>query len=503
MGRVVLPLLFAAAAACAFVVIGHPPPPPPPAPPPPPRDPRTVEAADLPPVEDGPDPDDPNDAQARFALAMTGHRRVVYTGDLDDIKRRHVIRVLTRNNSTSYFLYKGVEAGFDYEIARWIAKEIGVRLEMVVSPTRRDLVPFLLEGKADMILAGFSEESARVDRVHLTRPYLETPWVVVTRKKKGPKIESVDDLHGLEVLVRYSSGALHRLRAVGGVDVKAAVEGLESEDLLDAVADGEVPACVVEERIAKVELLHRDDLKIAFTLPGGPDREAPAVRREDVKLWALLDDFIARHRKDTDWNVTYAKYHSSFKRTAAVRDDTLRADREGRLSPWDPLFRKAGEKADVDWRLLAAQAYQESRFDPQARSPFGAVGVMQLLPSTSKELGCDHPERPPCAIDAASRFLGKLMKRYPDLALKDRVRFSLAAYNVGPAHLDDARELAEKQGLNRNRWFGNVEKAMLLLSKPKYYSQVKHGFARGDEPVKYVSEIQTRYDNYVQLADNK
>lgn len=497
MRGVLAPALFAGGAILAFVLAAGPPPPPPP--PPPPVDPR---------IDSGAHADglfDELDDQQRFALALTAHRRKTYTGDLDDIRARGVLRVLTRNNSTSYFLYQGVEAGYDYEIGRWIARELGVRLEMVVAPTRRELVPWLLDGKGDVIIAGLSTAAARADRVLFTRTYIETPWVVVTRKRKGPRIEKVEDLAGIDLLVRPSSGAMPRLRALGisGLALRGALEGLESEDLLDSVADGEVTACLVEERIARVELMHQKNLRIAFTLPGGPDLAGLAVRKEDVKLAAALDDFVQRHRKSTDWNVTYMKYHSSKERTAAVRDEALRADKDGRLSPWDQHFKKAGALHDVDWRLLAAQAYQESRFDPEARSPFGAVGVMQLLPSTAKELGCDDPKKPRQAIRAAALYLSKLMKRWKnehDVALKDRVRFALAAYNVGPAHLDDARQLAARLGLDRNRWFGHVEKAMALLARPKHYQTVPHGFARGDETVRYVSEIQTRYDAYVALT---
>jgi membrane-bound lytic murein transglycosylase F len=118
-----------------------------------------------------------------------------------------------------------------------------------------------------------------------------------------------------------------------------------------------------------------------------------------------------------------------------------------------------------------------------------------LLPSTAKELGCEHPELPNAAITASTAYLSKLMRRYSnkDIALKDRVRFALAAYNAA---------LARQEGLNANRWFGNVERAMLLLSKPRYYQKAKHGFARADETVRYVSEIQTRYDAYVALTSS-
>ncbi len=482
MKRVVVALVFVAIAAGAWWVVSS-------------RAPAPAEAAAV-----AEPPEDPAD---RFARALSGHRDQMYTGDLDEVKKRGVLRVLTRNNSTSYFLYKGVEAGFDFEVARWIAKEMGVRLEMVVAPTRRELVPWLLEGRGDVVIAGFSTEAARADRVLYTRPYIESPWVVVTRLD-GPALTSTADLAGLDLLVRPSSGAMRRLRDLdlSGMRLRGAVETEESEDLLDKVGEGDATACVVEERIAKVELMHRADLRVALTLPDD-DLAALAVRKEDQQLHAFLDAFLEQNRKSTDWNLAYRRYHSWKEQTGAMRDDELRADKDGRISPWDDLFQGAARAHDVDWRLLAAQAYQESRFDPDARSPAGAVGLMQILPTTAAELGCGDPLSPDAAITCSAKFLGKLMRRYtkPEIELKDRVRFALAAYNCGPAHVDDARVLARGQRLNGDRWFGDVERAMLLLSRPKFYERAKHGFARGEETVRYVSEIQTRYDAYIALTD--
>ncbi|OGQ18410.1 MAG: hypothetical protein A2138_16350 [Deltaproteobacteria bacterium RBG_16_71_12] len=495
----------------------------PPPPPPTPVDPR-IDLAGAPtpppvPAFGGPvaEPPVPETAQERFAQALTGHRRKSYVGDLPDLRTRGVVRVLTRNNSTSYFLYKGVEAGFDYELASWIADEMKVRLEMVVAPTQRELVPWLLDGRGDLILAGLSTSAARADRVHFTRPYIQTPWVVVVKKpaaeKKGkrestppptPTPRSLEELAGKDVVVKPSSGAMKRLRGfeIPGLVARAAQETEESEDLLDDVGDGKAFACVIEERIAKVELLHRDDLEIALTLPGGDDDAALAVRKEDALLHEFLEKFLEQNYKGTRWNLTWRRYHSWKDETRAVRNDELRGDRDGRITPWDEDFKRVGADHDVDWRLLAAQCYQESRFDAQARSRFGAIGVMQFLPTTAKELGCADPLEPRAAITCGGRYVGKLAKRYTEdeIALKDRVRFALAAYNAGPGHLDDARVLAKTQGLDHNRWFGNVETAMLLLSKPRYYETAAHGFARGEETVRYVSEIQTRYDAYVGLA---
>lgn len=504
-------------------------------PPPPPVDPRhdavDVDAGSMP-------------SEHRFAAAMTGHRGKVYFGDVDAIRSRGVLRVLTRNNASGYFLYRGVERGFDYELAERLAKDIGVRLEMVVAPTRRDLIPWLLEGRGDVIIAGLSTETPRADRVQFSSPYEETRWVVVAPKKKGfPKIEAVNDLSQVALLVRPSSSALPRLRALqvpGGLTLVAAMETLESEDLLDDIKLKDNTAAVVEERVAKLELLHRSDLQIALTLDGD-DAAGMATRKEDTALAALVDEFVVKNHKGTEWNVLYRRYHESKSATTMAVDDRLRADKDGRLTPYDDVFKAAAARVDVkspgsdgadddvvpfDWRMLAAVAVQESKLDPQAQSPFGARGLMQMLPATAAENGCDDPFQPPCAVRAAARYLGRLAKQqskpWPtvvagvdggfvfagsvddnrSVAFKDRVRFALASYNSGAAHVDDARTLAAREGLDPDRWFGHVEQAMLLLEKPRYYTTVPHGFARASETVAYVSEIQSRFDAYVALTSS-
>lgn len=455
-------------------------------------------------------PDAGADLEETFADALTGHRRQRYVADLDEIKRRGVLRVITRNNSTSYFLYRGVEAGFHYELAKLFADELGVRVEMVVPRASRDMVPWLLEGRGDIIIGGLATDAPRTTRVKMTRPYLHTSLVVVTRKGRVPEIKSLDDLSLATLLVRPSSSAMKRLRQLSrklgrGFHIRAAVETLETEDVLDLVAAGEVDAAVLERRIVDVELLHRDDVVIALELPTEPVVAGFAVHPESEQLLRAADDFLRRHYRGTLFNILYRRYHQSARRAAAVRDEELRADRSGRLTPWDDVFRDAAKLPGIDWRLLVAQAYQESRLDPKAVSPFGAQGLMQLMPGTAKEVGVTDPFDPKQSIYGGARYMAKLMRRYdePGVELKDRVRFALAAYNVGPGHLDDARRLAEESGLDRNRWFGNVEKALLLLSKPRYFRRARYGYCRGEEPVRYVSQIQARYDAYVALTKEK
>ena len=270
-----------------------------------------------------------------------------------------------------------------------------------------------------------------------------------------------------------------------------------------------------------------------------------ATRNEDVALAAVVDGFIADNRGGSDWSTLLARYHQSKIGTSVAVNDKARADKDGRLTPFDETFRAAAAHVSVrspaassdggasdddavplDWRLLAAIAVQESGLNPNAQSPFGARGLMQLLPSTAAENGCDDAFDVSCSAFAAARYLARLARQesrpwVPDanvdagggrptvaakgagvstVALKDRVRFALASYNAGASHVDDARSLAAAQGKDPDRWFGHVEEAMLLLEKPRHFSTTRHGFARGSETVAYVSEIQSRFDVYVALT---
>lgn len=452
--------------------------------------------------------EDIEETDRRFAEALTTHRDARHLEDLDAIRKRGVLRVITRNNSTSYFLYRGSEFGFHFELAKMLADELGVRLEMVVPRANRDVIPWLLEGRGDIAIAGTANDAPRIDRVAVTRPYLKSSLVVVAPKARKDEFASLAGLSKITLLVPPSSSAMGRLRQLAqdenvSLDLKASLESLEPEDLLDRVATGKADAAVVSKRMADVELLHRDDLAIVYEVPGAPLESGFLVRKENPALFAAADDFLKRNYRGTVFNILYKRYHEDTRRSQDARDDEFRGDKLGALTPWDDVFRSAAHDAGVDWRLLASQAVQESRLDPQARSSFGALGVMQIMPATAKELGVVDPLDPIESIRGGARFMKKLVERYsdPQIELKDRVRFALAAYNVGPMHVRDARALATKEGLDPNRWFNNVEKALLLLSKPRYYQSAQFGYCRGEEPVRYVSQIQSRYDQYVALTD--
>ncbi|NVJ07325.1 transporter substrate-binding domain-containing protein [Myxococcus sp. AM001] len=443
-------------------------------------------------------------------FALTEYREKRFTGDLDGIRKRGVLRVLTRNSAVSYYLHRGDQAGFDYHLANMIAKELGVRLEIVVPPTFDQLIPWLTEGRGDLIAAAMTDTAARRERVSFSRPYLYTDEVLVQRSG-APKLASLEALKGKTVHVPKGTSHAATLSALKGVHGFTVVEEPEDQEisaLLDRVARGEIPYTITDSHILAAELVFRDDVEAALTLPGqgepaGKDGHygiAFAVRKENAALQAFLDGFVKKTYRGVEYNMTRRRY---FEGRRHQPPPTSLATAEGSISPYDPLVQSYSARYGLDWRLMVAQMFQESRFNPKARSYVGAQGLFQVMPVTGKELGFVKLEDPEQGIHAGVKYMHQMLGRIaPEIPFKQRLRFALASYNAGLGHVLDARRLAIEQGLDPNKWYGNVAKAMLLLEQPQYFKRARHGYVRGSEPVKYVSEIQTRYGNYVAVVQH-
>jgi membrane-bound lytic murein transglycosylase F len=436
---------------------------------------------------------------------LTDHRTDdLTTGDLDAVRARGSLRVITLNNPVHYFLHRGRQMGFDYEILRLAARRLGVRLEMVVPPSRDLAFPWLLEGRGDVIAATLTATPERNAELAFSRPYLFVEEMVVRKARAVEKVASVYELPGRTVHAWKSSShyrtLLNWMPRVGPFVIEPVPENVEYEEILDRVASGEYPLAVVDSLVLESELPHRDDVQPAFSLNGGQKQPiAFAVRPSNPHLLRFFDSFASDIVGSLELNDARDRY---FRRSRGLdRRETRNERGGGRLSPYDEILKRHSRRYGLDWRLMAAQAYQESLFNPDATSWAGATGLFQLLPSTGLELGFDDLNDPDSGIHAGVRYmheiLGRLDSRIP---LKHRLRFALAAFNAGFGHLQDARRLAAEQGLDPDKWFGHTEKAMLLLSQPRYYQRSRHGYCRGSETVRYVSEIQNRYDHYVTLV---
>jgi len=423
--------------------------------------------------------------------------------DLAGIKKHGVLRVLTRNNPATYFLWRGELLGFEYELARHFAKKHKLRVEMVVPPSRGDLIPWLLEGKGDVIAASMTISSEReAQGVVFSRPYFKASEIVVTRADEpDDRLKGPEDLAGRTFVVRRSSSYWQTLEALKGqgiaLTLEAAPEDLETEEIIAKVATGEYDLTVADSHLLDIELTWREDIRAAFPV-SDPKPHGWAMRVSNPELRDAINQYMKKEYRGLFYNITLKKY---FKNPHTIRTHIeFRASRTGELSPYDGLVQKYAGQFGFDWRLVVAQMYQESRFNPDARSWAGAVGLMQVLPRTAKSIGFRDVRTPDDGIHAGVKYLDWVRDRFdPELPVEDRMWFALAAYNAGHGHVRDARRLARKLGLNPNRWFGNVEKAILLLSKRKYARQARHGYCRGAEPVKYVREIKRRYEAYLQV----
>lgn len=427
-----------------------------------------------------------------------------YKEDLPGLKKRRRIRVLLRNNAASYFLWRGELVGFEYELARAFARDLGLRLEVVVPPSHEAMYRWLKEGRAD-VAAGFLVPQERHEREGLayTRPYHYAPLHVV--KRADDPLSDIPGLDGRTFVVRQSSGHWNQLMGLRqlGVELtlRPAPEDMETEEIIGHVARGEHDLTLADEHLLDIELANGVDVASAFTL--GLDRpHAVAVRAEDEELLAALNAFIRKSFKGVLYNVLYKKYFTNEKQIRRLALGRVELMEQGRLSPYDEFIKKYARQYGFDWRLVVAQMYQESRFRPDAESLAGARGLMQIVPRTAEQLGLEDLENPETSIHAGVKYLDWLRDRFdPELPVADRTWFALASYNAGHGHVYDARRLAVEKGWDPNRWFDNVEQAIRLLSKGKYAEKARHGWVRGGETAHYVRSIKQRFEAYVMATD--
>jgi membrane-bound lytic murein transglycosylase F len=433
--------------------------------------------------------------------ALTQEGDEAYFADLEEIKKRKVLRMLTRNTSTTFFIYKGEQLGFEYELAKEFAKNIGVRLEVIIPPSRQALLEYLENGKGDLIAAGMTRTPEREKTFAFSAPYqFVNELLIVPAKDKTTK--GLADLKGKSIWVRKSSSyyeTLMNFRNSLDFKIELLPEDLETEDVLDQVGTGKIAATVADSNIVQLEMTFNDKIRSVGPL-GDVTEIGWVMRRSQTQLKAEVDAFMKKLYKGTFYNIMVGKYFKDPKQIKT--DQKLRADRGGRLSPYDELVKKHARTNEIDWRLITAQMYQESRFDPKAKSWVGAKGLMQVMPRTGQELKIYDLENPDRGILAGTKVMARYSNNFnsPEISAKDRIRFALASYNCGPGHVYDARDLARDMGLDPNKWFGNVEKALLLLSKREIAKKARYGYCRCEEPVNYVSQIQDRYDHYVQIV---
>jgi len=446
--------------------------------------------------------------------------------DLAQIAEAKELRVLFTFNSTGYFVYRGATMGYEFELLDRFAKDNNLRMKPVVVRDSRELFEKLNAGEGDVVAAQITPGTNET-RVAFTSGLYETAPVVVQRKDvpvtpskdvnaalarerretadpqgvivKARLVATPAELAGQAVHLPQTSPYRWRLLELNDEltnDIEVVEVDATSDKLIQQLSEGDIAYTVAAENVAALKAGEYTNLVVKPAI-GPPQQVVWAVRTNAPELRARLDAWIAAKKKSGLLNVLYRKYFNDrrgFHQRAASRYLTAET---GRLSPYDDWFREYARIPGWDWRLVASQAYQESRFNANAKSWAGARGLMQIMPATARELRVD-PNDPRESIEGACRYLWKFDQRWKHIKPEgERIKFILASYNVGQGHVEDARRLAEKFGDDPDKWT-DVAYWLIRKSKRSVYNDpvVKYGFARGTEPVAYVDLILERHEHY-------
>ena len=429
-----------------------------------------------------------------------------WTGDLDGMIKRRVIRVLVPYSKTFYFVDRAVQRGLSYDITRLLERDLNtklkignIRLHVFCIPVSRDeMIPYLLEGRGDIAMGNLTITPERMKQVDFTYPTARNAREIVVSGPGADPVPTTEDLAGKEVYVRKSSSYYASLEQLNGelakarkakVKIRPAPENLEDEDILEMVNSGLVKMTVVEDYIASFwkQIFPRLTPNGGAAVRTGGEI-AWMIRKDSPRLKAELDAWLAKFEKSGQRSDILARYlkNTKWAKAATSKEDLERFDKA------IALFRKYGDRYDVDYLLLMAQGYQESELRQEARSPVGAIGVMQVMPATGKSMKTGDITQIEPNIHAGVKFVRVMMNEYYANEPMDQLNkglFTFASYNAGPGRIRQLRRLSAERGLNPNVWFNNVE----LMAAEKI----------GRETVTYVSNIYKYYLAYQMIEEER
>ena len=435
-------------------------------------------------------------------------QRERWTGDLDGIVKRRYVRVLVIPDKM-YFFFDGQQMhGVTYDAMREFETFLNQKMKTVRTPvsvvfipvSRQEILKALADGRGDLAVAGLGITPERLATVDFSDPTRDGVSVVPVTGPNTPPLKSVDELSGKEVYVPLSSvlpPIINRLNerfkreGKPPIVIQPADENLEPTDILEMVNAGLVGMTLADVQVAQFWAKIYDKLRLhpdAAVVENGAT--GWALRKDSPRLRALANEFVKGHRVGTLYgNTLLNKY---LKSTKWARDATSGTEMK-KFTEMASLFRKYGDQYDLPYLLVVAQAYQESRLDQSVTSPAGAVGVMQIKPSTAagQPIGITNVEKLPNNINAGTKYLRFLLNEYFKDEPMDRVNqalFAIASYNAGPNKIQKLRQEAKAQGLDPNRWFNNVE---LVVAK-----------RIGRETVQYVGNIYKYYLAYKMVTEN-
>ncbi len=439
--------------------------------------------------------------------------KAVHNTDYHHIIKTKSIRIITHNNSTSYFLYRGQPMGFHYDLAKAFAKAHGFKLKIIVEDDFPKAIKMLKDKEADIVAMDITITKDREKDIQFTYPIGSNKQVLVQRKRYGRRrndsalyIKTVMDLSGKKIYVQRGTifkENLEHLKNISATNFQIVEDSIHSmEELIMMVANNKIDYTACDERIAKANATYNPtiDYHLALSIE---QKLAWAIPQNEDSLLIMINQWLKKYTRSRQFALLENKYFKT-KKNSFYTDKQYIPLRGGQLSPYDQSIKENAKSIGWDWRLLAAVIYNESRFNAMATSWAGAKGLMQLMPKPAVKFNLDNPYNPKENIRAGAKYLHYLTTKFTKPAIDSisRIKFALAAYNIGLGHVRDAQKLAKKYTGSDTSWSHGVDTFLVLKSKPKYYkdSVVKYGYCRGKSAYNYVENIFTLYDNYKNLV---
>lgn len=447
-------------------------------------------------------------SKRRFLLLLIGFsvlfqgcdfrsRRQEMRKDWTQIKAAGKLTLLTENTTLSFFEFKGKRMGFEYEILDTFCKANHLKLEVKVLNKLSDFGRLLRKGEGDVVAANLPIALRQEKYFQYSLPYYQTYQVLVQRKSDSI-ISEPAYLAGKTVYIRKNSAYENRLFALqdeigATIDIRYQNTSPLTEDLIEEVVNGRIPYTLAHENQARVAKDMHPNLDIA-TRMSFEQRIAFGLRPKSKVLKQKLDAFLQVYLASEAYTLLKKRYFDYIVSTPTEFFLTPK----GALSPFDAFFKKAAQKYNWDWKVLAAIAFKESRFNPNARGFGGAYGLMQFMPNTGPQFGVLPDSSPETQINGGMRYLNAVSKRWAGIADEQiRLQFTLASYNAGMCHIEDAQRLARAAGLNPNVWDGNVALMVKKLDEPEFYRSdlVRCGAYRGAATA-YVAKVMGIYSRW-------
>jgi len=405
---------------------------------------------------------------------------------LEKIKQRGKLIILTTNLPTTYYYDRDNNlAGPEYDMTQSFSKTLQVDVEYKVYESTKAVLDALRKNEGDIAAAGMTVTNARKVEFDFGPVYQKVnEYLVCHRSKK--RIKNVAGLNGLEVIVAADSSYIDSLQAYP--DMSWAVDNeLNTEALLNQVALKKIECTISDSTLYNIERRYHTEIQDKYTLAKKSEL-AWVVNKNNDDLLATIKTWFDLYKDNYDLSYMLEKYYGYVEIFDYVDTHKFLARVKTRLPQYKDFFIDAANKNNIKPSLLASQSYQESHWNRKAKSPTGVRGIMMLTQPVAKSLGVTNRLHAEQNIYAGAKFQAKMKKMVTDVEEPDRTWLAMAAYNVGRGHFRDAQSLARKLNKNPDRW-SEMKEVLPLLSQKKYYKDLRYGYARGNEPVRYVTRI--------------